>query len=144
MKKLLSLILAVMMVISAFSVTALADGMDVLDLAPIGEAAVPAEEPTEEQQPVEEVQEEELSEAVTFAADKNIGVDGLFTLTYTAASEGNIEEVGTAARSGRTGKAYVITLPEDTEIKAFAALQESATFSGIGTKLRSKGIPTVE
>ena len=144
MKKLLSLILAVMMVISAFSVTALADGMNSLDLAPIGEAAAPAEEPTEEQQPVEEVQEEELGEAVTFAADKNIGVDGLFTLTYTAASEGNIEEVGTAARSGDTGKAYVITLPEDTEIKAFAALQESATFSGIGTKLHSKGIPTVE
>ena len=85
-----------------------------------------------------------VDEAVPFAADKNIGVDGLFTLTYTAASEGNIEEVGTAARSGGTGKAYVITLPEDTEIKAFAALQESATFSGIGTKLHSKGIPTVE
>ena len=144
MKKLLSLILAVMMVISAFSVTALADGMNSLDLAPVGEAAAPAEEPTEEQQPVEEVQEEELSEAVTFAADKNIGVDGLFTLTYTAASEGSIEEVGTAARSGGTGKAYVITLPEDTEIKAFAALQESATFSGIGRKRYSNGIPSVK
>ena len=157
MKKLLSLILAVMMVISAFSVTALADGMNSLDLAPVGEAAAPAEQPTEEpaapaEEPVQEAEQPEeaevqaagIGEAVPFAADKNIGVDGLFTLTYTAASEGNIEEVGTAARSGRTGKAYVITLPEDTEIKAFAALQESATFSGIGTKLHSKGIPTVE
>ena len=157
MKKLLSLILAVMMVISAFSVTALADGMNSLDLAPIGEAAAPAEQPTEEpaapaEEPVQEAEQPEeaevqaagIGEAVPFAADKNIGVDGLFTLTYTAASEGNIEEVGTAARSGGTGKAYVITLPEDTEIKAFAALQESATFSGIGTKLHSKGIPTVE
>ena len=166
MKKLLSLILAVMMVISGFSVTALADGMNSLDLAPVGEAAAPAEEPAEEpaeqpaeepaeqpaEEPVQEAEQPEEAEvqaagiggAVPFAADKNIGVDGLFTLTYTAASEGNIEEVGTAARSGRTGKAYVITLPEDTEVKAFAALQESATFSGIGTKLRSKGIPTVE
>ena len=154
MKKFLSLLLAAMMIISVLPTAALADGMKTLDMAPVGEVSTPAEEPTQpaepaqpaeqEQQPVEEVQEEELSEAVTFAADKNIGVDGLFTLTYTAASEGNIEEVGTAARSGGTGKAYVITLPEDTEIKAFAALQESATFSGIGTKLHSKGIPTVE
>ena len=157
MKKLLSLILAVMMVISAFSVTALADGMNSLDLAPIGEAAAPAEQPTEEpaapaEEPVQEAEQPEEAEvqaagiggAVPFAADKNIGVDGLFTLTYTAASEGNIEEVGTAARSGGTGKAYVITLPEDTEIKAFAALQESATFSGIGRKRYSNGIPSVK
>ena len=157
MKKLLSLILAVMMVISAFSVTALADGMNSLDLAPIGEAVAPAEQPTEEpaapaEEPVQEAEQPEeaevqaagIGEAVPFAAEKTLGVDGVFTLTYTAASEGNIEEVGTAARSGGTGKAYVITLPEDTEIKAFAALQESATFSGIGTKLHSKGIPTVE
>ena len=157
MKKFLSLLLAAMMIFSVLPTAALADGMKTLDMAPVGEVTSPAEQPAEqEQQPLEEpVQEAELPEeaevqaagiggAVPFAADKNIGVDGLFTLTYTAASEGSIEEVGTAARSGGTGKAYVITLPEDTEIKAFAALQESATFSGIGTKLHSKGIPTVE
>ena len=168
MKKFLSLLLAAMMIFSVLPTAALADGMKTLDMAPVGEVSTPAEEPTqpaepaqpaEQEQPAapaeEPVQEAELPEgaevqaagiggAVPFAADKNIGVDGLFTLTYTAASEGNIEEVGTAARSGGTGKAYVITLPEDTEIKAFAALQESATFSGIGTKLHSKGIPTVE
>ncbi len=166
MKKFLSLLFAAMMIFSVLPTAALADGMKTLDMAPVGEVSTPAEEPTQpaepaqpaeqEQQPLEEpVQEAELPKeaevqaagiggAVPFAADKNIGVDGLFTLTYTAASEGSIEEVGTAARSGGTGKAYVITLPEDTEIKAFAALQESATFSGIGTKLHSKGIPTVE
>ena len=78
------------------------------------------------------------------ATEKTIGVDGVFTLTYVSSGEGKIEEVGTAARSGGSGKAYVITLPEDAEIKSFAALQETATFSGIGTKLHSKGIPTVE
>ena len=57
MKKLLSLILAVMMVISAFSVTALADGMNALDLAPVGEAAVPAEEPAEQEQPAAPAEE---------------------------------------------------------------------------------------
>ncbi len=168
MKKFLSLLLAAMMIFSVLPTAALADGMKTLDMTPVGEVSTPAEEPTqpaepaqpaEQEQPAapaeEPVQEAELPEeaevqaagiggAVPFAADKNIGVDGLFTLTYTAASEGGIEEVGTAARSGGTGKAYVITLPEDTEIKAFAALQESATFSGIGTKLHSKGIPTVE
>ena len=165
MKKFLSLLLAAMMVFSVLPTAALADGMKTLDMAPVGEVSTPAEEPTQPAEPAEqeqpaapaeepvqeaeqpeeaEVQAAGIGEAVPFAADKNIGVDGLFTLTYTAASEGNIEEVGTAARSGGTGKAYVITLPEDTEIKAFAALQESATFSGIGTKLHSKGIPTVE
>ena len=157
MKKFLSLLLAAMMIFSVLPTAALADGMKTLDMAPVGEAAAPAGEPAEEpEQPAEEpVQEAEqpeeaevqaagIGEAVTFAADKNIGVDGLFTLTYTAASEGSIEEVGTAARSGGTGKAYVITLPEDTEIKAFAALQESATFSGIGRKRYSNGIPSVE
>ena len=70
MKKLLSLILAVMMVISAFSVTALANGMNVLDLAPVGEVADPAEEPAEKQQPAEEVEQESAEEqALTALAD---------------------------------------------------------------------------
>ena len=129
MKKLLSLILAVMMVISAFSVTALADGMNSLDLAPIGEAAAPAEEPTEEQQPVEEVQEEELGEAVPFAAEKTLGVEGVFTLTYTSASEGKIEEVGTAQRYQLIGKGYVITLPKDAVVNSFEKLNDASNLS---------------
>ena len=59
MKKLLSLILAVMMVISAFSVTALADGMNVLDLAPVGEVSTPAEEPAQPAEPAQPTEQEQ-------------------------------------------------------------------------------------
>ena len=37
MKKFLSLLLAAMMILSVMPVTALADGMEALDLAPVGE-----------------------------------------------------------------------------------------------------------
>ena len=141
MKKLLSLILAVMMVISAFSVTALADGMDALDLAPIGEAAAPAEQPAQPAAPAEEpVQEAEQPEeaeiqaagiggAVPFAAEKTLGVEGVFTLTYTSASEGKIEEVGTAQRYQLIGKGYVITLPKDAVVNSFEKLNDASNLS---------------
>ena len=67
MKKFLSLLLAAMMILSVMPVTALADGMDVLDLAPVGEvveqpaqsAAVPAE-------PAAEPSTQVVSHAVTY------------------------------------------------------------------------------
>ena len=150
MKKLLSLILAVMMVISAFSVTAFADGMKTLDMAPVGEVSTPAEEPaqpaepaqpTEQEQPAapaeEPVQEAELPEeaevqaagiggAVPFAAEKTLGVDGIFTLTYTSAGEGKIEEVGTAQRMQLIGKGYVITLPKDAVVNSFEKINSTS------------------
>ena len=158
MKKLLSLILAVMMVISAFSVTALADGMDALDLAPIGEAAAPAEEPAEEpEQPAEEpVQEPEQPEeaevqaagiggAVPFAAEKTLGVDGLFTLTYTAASEGKIEEVGTAQSYQLSGKGYVITLPKDAVVNNFEKINSTSRIDCYAKRTYyNSGLPTDE
>ena len=144
MKKLLSLILAVMMVISAFSVTALADGMNSLDLAPVGEVTSPAEQPAEQEQPAapaeEPVQEAEqpeeaevqaagIGEAVPFAAEKTLGVEGVFTLTYTSASEGKIEEVGTAQRYQLIGKGYVITLPKDAVVNSFEKLNDASNLS---------------
>ena len=129
------------MVISAFSVTALADGMDALDLAPIGEAAAPAEQPAQPAAPAEEpVQEAEQPEeaeiqaagiggAVPFAAEKTLGVEGVFTLTYTSASEGKIEEVGTAQRYQLIGKGYVITLPKDAVVNSFEKLNDASNLS---------------
>ena len=48
MKKFLSLLLAAMMIFSVLPTAALADGMKTLDMAPVGEAAAPAEEPAAE------------------------------------------------------------------------------------------------
>ena len=56
MKKFLSLLLAAMMILSVMPMTALADGMKSLDLAPVGEASVPAE-PAEPAQPAEPAEE---------------------------------------------------------------------------------------
>ena len=55
MKKFLSLLLAAMMIISVLPTAALADGMKTLDMAPVGEAAAPAEEPAKE--PVQETEQ---------------------------------------------------------------------------------------
>ena len=80
MKKFLSLLLAAMMILSVMPVTALADGMKSLDLAPVGEAAAPAEEPEEEpaeeptqevEQPAEEAQQEENSAVAAYGAKLN-------------------------------------------------------------------------
>ena len=63
MKKFLSLLLAAMMILSVMPITALADGMDAIDLAPIGEASVPAEESVQEpKQVAEEPQQAESNE----------------------------------------------------------------------------------
>lgn len=117
MKKLLSLILAVMMVISAFSVTALADGMNALDLAPIGEAAAPAEEPAEEpvleepEQPVEEAQEE-LAEAVTFAADETLGMEGEGTKEnpYIIRTSENLKTISVKCKAVKNLQIHILKL----------------------------------
>ena len=153
MKKLLSLLLAVIMLFSVLPTAALADGMKTLDMAPVGEVSTPAEEPaqpaepaqpTEQEQPAapaeEPVQEAEQPEeaeiqaagiggAVPFAAEKTLGVEGVFTLTYTSASEGKIEEVGTAQRYQLIGKGYVITLPKDAVVNSFEKLNDASNLS---------------
>ena len=141
MKKLLSLILAVIMLFSVLPTAALADGMKTLDMAPVGEVTSPAEQPAEQEQPAapaeEPVQEAELPEeaevqaagiggAVPFAAEKTLGVDGIFTLTYTSAGEGKIEEVGTAQRMQLIGKGYVITLPKDAVVNSFEKINSTS------------------
>ena len=59
MKKLLSLILAVIMLFSVLPTAALADGMKTLDMAPVGEAAAPAEEPTQPAEPAQPAEQEQ-------------------------------------------------------------------------------------
>ena len=80
MKKFMSLLLAAMMILSVMPMTALADGMKALDLAPVGEVSAPAEEPAEQpaeepvqeaEQPAEEPQEEENSAIATYDAKLN-------------------------------------------------------------------------
>ena len=70
MKKFLSLLLAAMMILSVMPITALADGMDTLNLAPIGEASASVEELTGE--PVQET--EQPAEAATQAAGDDLAV----------------------------------------------------------------------
>ena len=53
MKKFLSLLLAAMMILSVMPMTALADGMKTLDMAPVGEVSTPAEEPTQPAEPAQ-------------------------------------------------------------------------------------------
>ena len=158
MKKFLSLLLAAMMIISVLPTAALADGMKTLDMAPVGEAAAPAEQPTEEpaapaEEPVQEAEQPEeaevqaagIGEAVTFAAEKTLGVDGLFTLTYTAASEGKIEEVGTAQSYQLSGKGYVITLPKDAVVNNFEKINSTSRIDCYAKRTYyNSGLPTDE
>ena len=62
MKKILSLLLAAMMILSVMPMTALADGMKSLDLAPVGEVSAPAEPAEEQEQPAEADAEPALQE----------------------------------------------------------------------------------
>ena len=64
-----------------------------------------------------------------FAAEKTLGVEGVFTLTYTSASEGKIEEVGTAQSYQLSGKGYVITLPKDAVVNSFEKLNDASNLS---------------
>ncbi len=59
MKKFLSLLLAAMMIFSVLPTAALADGMKTLDMAPVGEAAAPAEEPTQPAEPAQPAEQEQ-------------------------------------------------------------------------------------
>ena len=133
MKKLLSLILAVMMVISAFSVTALADGMDALDLVPIGEAAAPTEEPAEEpaEEPVQEsepAEEEPQGNAAESNLNEMMAVQNGQTFTIHAPA-GSVVSFGTNAsysqhkfkealsvESTEEGITAVFELPVNTEV----------------------------
>ena len=102
MKKLLSLILAVMMVISAFSVTALADGMKTLDMAPVGEAAAPAEEPAE--QPAAEENEAPVLRAPAAAGTVKVYA----TVAGITFKNANGEAVSAAEEASGEYIAYVI------------------------------------
>ena len=154
MKKFLSLLLAAMMIFSVLPTAALADGMKTLDMAPVGEAAAPAEQPTEEpaapaEEPVQEAEQPEeaevqaagIGEAAPFAAEKTLGVDGVFTLTYTAANEGKIEEVGTAKYGKRYGKGYVITLPQDAVVNRLEKLNSTSYLQTYTKKKYNESLP---
>ena len=88
MKKFLSLLLAAMMILSVMPVTALADGMEALDLAPVGEV-------------LEEADSSVSNEIATQAVSHTVEYDG-----------GSVEavEIGTCRRNGGE-KMYLAQLP---------------------------------
>ena len=109
MKKLLSLLLAAMMIISVLPTAALADGMKTLDMAPIGEAAAPAEQPTEEPAaPAEEPAAEE-NEAPVLRAPAAAGTVKVYaTVAGITFKNANGEAVSAAEEASGEYIAYVI------------------------------------
>ena len=119
MKKFLSLLLAALMVISAFSVTALADGMNALDLAPVGEAAALAEEPAqkESEQVAEEPQQAESNKVMLFAADETLGMEGEGTKEspYIIRTSENLKTISEKCNGGNLFANVYFKIADDVE-----------------------------
>ena len=116
MKKFLSLLLAAMMILSVMPVTALADVMDMLDLAPVGEVAAPAEEPTEEPAEESALEAEQPEEAAVQAAEvsvtfKGIQVNQLTSFKLYSKNAERTEENNLLANVSLTNKTYTVSLP---------------------------------
>ena len=98
MKKVLSLLLAVMMVISLCPITALADEVNPIELQQV--------EAQEEQQEVAEPLAETAGEAV----ERTLSA-GDFRINYKAAADGTVTEAGSNTYNAGTGKVYDVVLP---------------------------------
>ena len=98
MKKILSLLLAVMMVISLCPITALADEVNPIELQQV--------EAQEEQQEVAEPLAETAGEAV----ERTLSA-GDFRINYKAAADGTVTEAGSNTYNAGTGKVYDVVLP---------------------------------
>ena len=98
MKKVLSLLLAVMMVISLCPITALADEVNPIELQQV--------EAREEQQEVAEPLAETAGEAV----ERTLSA-GDFRINYKAAADGTVTEAGSNTYNAGTGKVYDVVLP---------------------------------
>ena len=141
MKKFLSLLLAAMMILSVMPITAFADGMDTIDLAPVGEASVPAEEPAqkESEQVAEEPQQAESNEVMLFAADETLGMEGEGTKEspYIIRTSENLKTISEKCKAGNSfANTYFkiaddiesVTIPEDWE--PIGSPQEKVTKKG--------------
>ena len=98
MKKVLSLLLAVMMVISLCPITALADEVNPIELQQV--------EAQEEQQEAAEPLAETAGEAV----ERTLSA-GDFRINYKAAADGTVTEAGSNTYNAGTGKVYDVVLP---------------------------------
>ena len=98
MKKLLSLLLAVMMVVSLCPITALADEVNPIELQQV--------EAQEEQQEAAEP----LSETAGEAVERTLSA-GDFRINYKAAADGTVTEAGSNTYNSGTGKVYDVVLP---------------------------------
>ena len=108
MKKLLSLLLAAMMIISVLPTAALADGMKTLDMAPVGEVTSLAEQPAEQEQPTEEPAAEE-NEAPVLRAPAAVGTVKVYaTVAGITFKNANGEAVSAAEEASGEYIAYVI------------------------------------
>ena len=110
MKKLLSLILAVIMLFSVLPTAALADGMKTLDMAPVGEVADPAEEPAEKQQPAEEVEQESAEEqALAALADDKATFASVYAIVN--GQKGEKLEIKEVTKAVGKGTFNIIEIP---------------------------------
>ncbi len=98
MKKVLSLLLAVMMVISLCPITALADEVNPIELQQV--------EAQEEQQEAAAPLAETAGEAV----ERTLSA-GDFRINYKAAADGTVTEAGSNTYNAGTGKVYDVVLP---------------------------------
>ena len=132
MKKFLSLLLAAMMIFSVLPTAALADGMKTLDMAPVGEAAVPveetpAEEPANEQEQIaEQDQVAAISNDLTVLSDeKTVTIHAPTGSTVSfgtgASYSGHQFMTATSVTSDENGVTAVFALPENTD--AFYRIQ---------------------
>ncbi len=104
MKKILSLLLAAMMILSVMPITAFADGMDALDLVPIGEAAASAEEPAEEH-----TQELEKKQALAVSSNAETAFASVYAVVN--GQKGEMLEIKTVKRAIGKGTFDVIEVP---------------------------------
>lgn len=149
MRKILSLFLAVIMVVVMLPTAALADELELFatDEQPVAAAPIEEEEkePEQAEEPALQVAAASGDVAAVSSGEKSIGVEGLFTITYEAKSEGKIEVVGTAQnpqKAEQNGKAYVITLPKGTTINSLTKENSTSTLQTYCLKVQNPNLPT--
>ena len=113
MKKVLSLLLAVMMVISLCPISALADEVNPIELQQV--------EAQEEQQEAAEP----LSETAGEAVERTLSA-GDFRINYKAAADGTVTEAGSNTYNAGTGKVYDVVLPHGATVTSVTVADGSS------------------
>ena len=109
MKKFLSLLLAVMMIISVLPTAAFADGMKTLDMAPVGEVYTPAEGPAKE--PVQET-EQPAEQEQPIADDGAVLIKNL-VVSKPGTKLADVEKYALTPEFDSNTKDYTIVIPDN-------------------------------